>query len=267
MFKSLISPSPSITGFSLVIFFPSSDISTSLSLSLFTNNHSLKNIGYLYSEGLNPVISNSTQENSSEIYLEQNGTLFLDEEKKQLFMDLTGGVAKKGVDVFLEDLTGFIKKYNLKKLVLVTSSSTENIEDTDIVSKEVNVYFTTNLEGFKSDVKLSDIKQAFKIPEEKRKNQTYHEMNLVGCPKSLKKLVQKFLLEDIKFLFIFSFSDIFSSLFVGYALFRKIETYIGYRKEDEIVIKKEINKMDVINFIENKGLKVERGLKDLLYSY
>ena len=112
MFKSLISPSPSITGFSLVIFFPSSDISTSLSLSLFTNNHSLKNIGYLYSEGLNPVISNSTQENSSEIYLEQNGTLFLDEEKKQLFMDLTGGVAKKGVDVFLEDLTGFIKKYN-----------------------------------------------------------------------------------------------------------------------------------------------------------
>ena len=86
------------------------------------------------------------------------------------------------------------------------TSSKDNVYDEDLISKIINIYYFSNDSDYKINLDMKNIKDAFKVKEEEKKGKKYYEMKLLeGCD-SLKRIVQKLILEKIKFLLIFGFS-------------------------------------------------------------
>ena len=165
MFKSTTSEKISFANSTLILFFPGKGNSTSFSLSLLQSNYNFNNIGYLYSEGLKSSVSYSPDGK----YLEYNGSIYYNSEKNIFILDLTGGIKSRELNDCVEELIKFIKENNFKNIYIIGASSKDNVLDEDLVSKKINIYYLSNDPECKMNLDIKNIKDAFKVEEEKRK--------------------------------------------------------------------------------------------------
>jgi hypothetical protein len=259
MFKSKTSDKIDFSNTTLVLFFPGKGNSTSFALSLLKSNYDFKNIGYLYSEYLASSVSNSSDGKS----LEFNGTFYFNSSKKLTILDLTGGVKSRELNEFADELIKFIKDSKFSKIYIVGSSSKDNVLDEDLLSKIINIYYLTNDSSEQIKCNIKNIKDAFKVKDEERKGKTYYEMNLVESCDSLKRVVQKLILEKMKFLFIFGFAEPLFDPFCGLGLFNKISLLLGLNNADKEVNKVELDNLSILDHFEKQGIKIDNSWKIL----
>ncbi len=260
MFKSKTSEKIDFSNTTLILFFPGKGNSTSFALSLLkSNNSNFKNIGYLYSEGLSNSVNYSTDGKS----LEFNGSFYFNSSKKLTILDLTGGIKSRELNDFVDELIKFIKESKFSKIYIVGSSSKDNAYDEDLLSKIINIYYLATDSGDYSKYNMKNIKDAFKVKDEERKGKTYFEMTLVESCDSLKRVVQKLILEKIQFLFIFGFADALFDPFCGMALYKKISLILGLSDKDEKVSKLELDNISILENFEKQGVKIDKYWKIL----
>ena len=259
MFKSTISEKISFSDSSLLLFFPGKGRSTSFSLSLLKINFNFKNIGYLYSE----TLLSSVNYSSDCKCLEFNGSIYYNSEKNIFLLNLTEGIKSRELNDFVEELIKFIRENNFKNIYIIGASSKDNVLDEDLISKKINIYYLTNDSQYKMDLDIRNIKEAFKIEEERRKGKKYYEMNLLESCNSLKRFVQKLILEKINFLLIFGFSGGMFDPFCGLGLYHKISLLTGLKGKDEKVEREELNDIEILNNFEKKGIKIDNSWKIL----
>ena len=259
MFKSKTSDKIDFSNTTLVLFFPGKGNSTSFALSLLKSNYDFKNIGYLYSEYLTSSVSNSSDGKS----LEFNGTFYFNSSKKLTILDITGGVKSRELNEFADELIKFIKDSKFSKIYIVGSSSKDNVLDEDLLSKIINIYYLTNDSSEQIKCNIKNIKDAFKVKDEERKGKTYYEMNLVESCDSLKRVVQKLILEKMKFLFIFGFAEPLFDPFCGLGLFNKISLLLGLNNADKEVNKVELDNLSILDHFEKQGIKIDNSWKIL----
>lgn len=261
MFKSTLSEKVNFADSSLILFFPSKGNSTSFSLSLLKSNFEFKNVGYLYSECLSSSVSYSTDGKS----LEFNGSMYYNTSKKTFILDLTGGIKSRELNDFVEELIKFIRESKFKNIYIVGASSKDNVYDVDLVSKIINIYYLTNDPEYKMNFDIKNIKDAFKVKDEERKGKKYYEMNLLENCDSLKRVVQKLILEKINFLLIFGFYGGMFDPFCGLGLYNKISLLIGLKDMDEKVEREELDNIGILNNFEKKGIKIDNSWKILFH--
>ena len=259
MFKSKTSEKISFENTTLILFFPGKGNSTSFALSLLKSNYEFKNIGYLYSESLSNSVNYSTDGNS----LEFNGSFYFNSSKKLILLDLTSGVKIRELNDFVEEIIKFIKDSKFSKIFIVGSSAKDNVLDVDLVSKIINIYYLTNDTNEKNTYNMKNIKDAFKLKDEERKGKTYYEMNLLESCDSLKRVVQKLILEKIKFMLIFGFGDPMFDPFCGLGLYRKLSLILGFTDKDEQVTKVELDNVSILDNFEKQGIKIDKYWKIL----
>ena len=261
MFKSKVSETISFPESSLILFFQGKGNSTSFALSLLKSNHDFKNIGYLYSEYLSSSVSYSSDINS----LEFNGSIYYNNKKNIFLLDLTGGIKSRHLNDFTEELIKFIKDNKFKNIYLMGTSTKDNVYDEDLISKIINIYYFSNDSDYKINLDMKNIKDAFKVKEEEKKGKKYYEMKLLeGCD-SLKRIVQKLILEKIKFLLIFGFSGGMFDPFCALGLYNKISVLIGLKEKDEKVQREELDNISILNSFEKKGIKIDNSWKILFH--
>ena len=152
---------------------------------------------------------------------------------------------------------------NLAKYILLVSSSKDNVNDIDLVSKIINIYYLTNDSEAKINCNMKTIKEAFKVTDEERKGKNYYEMSLLESCDALKRVVQKLILEKIKFLLIFGFADPLFDPFCGLGLYKKLSLLLGFTDKDEEVKKVELDNVSILNSFEKQGIKIENYWKIL----
>lgn len=260
MFKQKIPEKISFKNKILVLFFPGKGNSTVFTLSLLTTNYPFKNIGYLFSEYLSSSVSYSENGKGE---LEFNGTFFLNEPKNIILLNLTGGIKNKYLSEFAEELTNFIKLNNFKEIYIIGASGKDEANDIDLVSKKINIYYLTNNTEFQNICNMKSIKEAFKEEEKKRKGKTYYEMNLIDGCESLKRVVQKLILEKIKFVFIFGFANPLFDPFCAMGLYWKTAKLTGLGEKDEEVNRVELDNIQIIDNFKNQGVKINECWKTL----
>lgn len=259
MFKSKTSEIISFANTTLILFFPGKGNSTSFSLSLLKSNYDFQNIGYLYSESLSNSVNYSPDGKS----LEFNGSVYFNSTKKLILLDLTSGVKNRELTNFVEELIKFIKNSKFSKIYIIGSSSKDNVLDVDLVSKIINIYYLTNDSNEKNTYNMKNIKDAFKATDEERKGKTYYEMNLLESCDTLKRIVQKLILEKIKFLFIFGFAEPLFDPFCGLGLYKKLALILGFSDKDEQVNKVQLDNLSILNHFEKQGVKIDKHWKIL----
>ena len=260
MFKSKTSEKIDFSNTNLILFVPGKGNSTSFAISLLkSNNNDFKNIGYLYSEGLTSSVNYSTDGKS----LEFNGSFYFNSSKKLTILDLTGGIKSRELNVFVEELIKFIKESKFIKVYIVGSSSKDNAYDEDLLSKIINIYYLTNDSGDYTKYNMKNIKDAFKVKDTERKVKTYYEMSLLESCDSLKRIIQKLILEKIQFLLIFGFADTMFDPFCGMGLFKKISLILGLSDKDEKVTKVEMDNISILEHFEKQGIKIDKYWKIL----
>jgi hypothetical protein len=259
MFKSTITEKIPFANSTLILFFPGKGNSTSFSLSLLQSNYNFNNIGYLYSEGLKSSVSYSPDGK----HLEYNGSIYYNSEKNIFILDLTGGIKSRELNDCVEELIKFIKENNFKNIYIIGASSKDNVLDEDLVSKKINIYYLSNDPECKMNLDLKNIKDAFKVEEEKRKGKKYYEMSLLESCDSLKRFVQKLILDKINFLLIFGFAGGMFDPFCGLGLFNKISLLTGLNNKDEKVEREELDNIGILNNFEKKGIKIDNSWKIL----
>ena len=260
MFKSKTSEKIDFSNTNLILFVPGKGNSTSFAISLLkSNNNDFKNIGYLYSEGLTSSVNYSTDGKS----LEFNGSLYFNSSKKLTILDLTGGIKSRELNNFVDELIKLIKESKFSKIFIVASSSKDNAYDEDLLSKIINIYYlATDSEDY-TKYNMKNIKDAFKVKDEERKGKTYYEMSLLESCDSLKRVVQKLILEKIKFLLIFGFADAMFDPFCGMGLYNKISLILGFSDKDEKVTKVEMDNISILENFEKQGVKIDKHWKIL----
>jgi len=241
MFKSKTSEKVSFENTSLILFFSGKGNSTSFALSLLKSNNDFKNVGYFYSECLSSSVNYSSDGKS----LEFNGSFYINEAKKLTILDLTGGVKSRELNDFVEELIKFIKDSKFSKIYIIGSSSKDNVFDVDLVSKLVNIYYL----------------RAFKVTDEERKGKTYYEMSLLESCDSLQRVVQKLILEKIKFLLVFGFAEPMFDPYCGMGLYKKLSVLLGLTDKDEDVTKVELDNVSILNYFEKQGVKIDNYWK------
>ena len=259
MFKPKTSENISFANTTLILFFPGKGNSTSFALSLLKSNYDFQNIGYLYSESLSNSVNYSPDGKS----LEFNGSVYFNSEKKIILLDLTSGVKNRELNNFVEELIKFIKDSKFSKIYVIGSSSKDNVLDVDLVSKIINIYYLTNDTNEKNVYNMKSIKDAFKATDEERKGKTYYEMNLLESCDTLKRVIQKLILEKIKFLFIFGFAEPLFDPFCGLGLYKKLALILGFSDKDEQVNKVQLDNLSILNHFEKQGLKIDKYWKIL----
>ena len=110
---------------------------------------------------------------------------------------------------------------------------------------------------------MKNIKDAFKVKDEERKGKTYYEMSLLESCDSLKRVVQKLILEKIKFLFIFGFAEPMFDPFCGLGLYNKISLILGLNDKDKEVNRVELDNYSILTHFEKQGLKIDNSWKIL----
>ena len=110
---------------------------------------------------------------------------------------------------------------------------------------------------------MKSIKDAFKAKDEERKGKTYYEMNLLESCDTLKRVIQKLILEKIKFLFIFGFAEPLFDPFCGLGLYKKLALILGFSDKDEQVNKVQLDNLSILNHFEKQGLKIDKYWKIL----
>ena len=261
MFKSKVSETITFPESSLILFFPGKGNSTSFALSLLKSNHDFKNIGYLYSEYLSSSVSYSSDINS----LEFNGSIYHNNKKNTFLLDLTGGVKSRNLNDFTEELIKFIKDNKFKNIYAMGASTKDNVYDEDLISKIINIYYFSNDAECKINLDMKNIKDAFKVKEEEKKGKKYYEMKLLEDCDLLKRIVQKLILEKIKFLLIFGFTGGMFDPFCGLGLYNKISVLIGLKEKDEKVEREELDNIGILNNFEKKGIKIDNSWKILFH--
>ena len=259
MFKSKTSEKVIFSNTTLILFFAGKGNSTSFALSLLKSNQEFQNIGYLYSEYLSSSVNYSPDGKS----LEFNGSFYFNSSKKLIILDLTGGIKSRELNEFVEELINFIKENKFSKIYIVGSSSKDNANDIDLVSKIINIYYLTNDSEEKINCNMKTIKEAFKLSDEERKGKNYYEMSLLESCDSLKRVVQSLILEKIKFLLIFGFADPMFDPFCGLGLYKKLSLLLGFTDKDEEVKKVELDNISILNSFEKEGIKIENYWKIL----
>ena len=259
MFKSKTSEKLDFSQSILILFFPGKGNSTSFAQSLLQSNNEFKNLGYLYSDYL---ISSANYSNSGKS-LEFNGSIYFNSSKKITILDLTGGIKKRKLNEFTEELLKFIKDSKFSKIYIVGSSSKDNVFDADLISKSINIYYCSNDSYDYSKYNMNTIKEAFKVTEEERKGKNYYEMNLLESCDSLKRVVQKLILEKIKFCMIFGFAEPMFDPFCGLALYKKLSLILGFSDKDEKVSKIELDNVSILLNFEKQGIKIDNYWKIL----
>ena len=259
MFKSKTSDKITFENSTLVVFFSGNGNSTSFALSLLKSNFDFKNIGYLYCESLGNSVSYSPDEKS----LEFNGSIYHNSSKNLFLLDLTGGVKSRNLAEFSEDFLKFVKENKFGKIIIVGVSDKVNVSDADLISKKANSYYLTNDSELKINCNMKEIKEAFKAKEEDRKGKKYYEMNLIDSCDDIRRVVQKLILEKIKFLFIFSFGDDMFDPFCALELYNKLCLLTGLKTKDEEVSRIELDPIKILENFESKGIKIEKYWKVL----
>jgi len=259
MFKSKTPEKVDFSNTTLVLFFPGKGNSTSFALSLLRSNNDFKNIGYLYSECLSSSVSYSSDGKS----LEFNGSIYFNSSKKLTILDLTGGVKSRELNDFVDELVKFINDSKFSKIYIVGSSSKDNVFDADLVSKLINIYYLTNDPSVTIKCNMKSIKDAFKVEDEERKGKNYYEMSLLEDCDSLKRVVQKLILEKIKFVLIFGFAEPMFDPFCGLGLYKKISLLLELTDKDEDVTKVELDNYSILNTFEKQGIKIDNSWKIL----
>lgn len=261
MFKSKVSETITFPESSLILFFPGKGNSTSFALSLLKSNHDFKNIGYLYSEYLSSSVSYSSDINS----LEFNGSIYHNNKINTFLLDLTGGVKSRNLNDFTEELIKFIKENKFKNIYAMGASTKDNVYDEDLISKIINIYYFSNDAECKINLDMKNIKDAFKVKEEEKKGKKYYEMKLLEDCDLLKRIVQKLILEKIKFLLIFGFTGGMFDPFCGLGLYNKISVLMGLKEKDEKVEREELDNIGILNNFEKKGIKIDNSWKILFH--
>lgn len=257
MFKSKTSEKFIFSNTSLILFFPGKGNSTSFSLSLLKSNYDFKNIGYFYSEYLSSSVSYSNDGNN----LEFNGSFYYNSAKQLTILDLTGGIKSRELNEFVDELITFIKESKFIKIYIIGASSKDNVYDVDLVSKLINIYYFTNDLNEKINYNIKNIKEAFKVKEEEKKGKNYYELGLLESCDSLKRVVQKLILEKIKFLLIFGFAEPMFDPFCGMGLYKKIALVLGLSDKDEEITKVEEDNISILNNFEKQGVKIDNYWK------
>ena len=259
MFKPKESKKVNFANTTLILFFPGKGNSTAFALSLLKSNYDFQNIGYLYSESLSNSVNYSTDGKS----LEFNGSLYFNSSTNIILLDLTGGVKNRELNDFVEEIIKFIKDSKFGKIYIVGTSSKDNVLDVDLVSKIINIYYLTNDTDLKKTYNMKNIKEAFNLKDEERKGKIYYEMNLLESCDTLKRVVQKLILEKIKFMFIFGFSEPLFDPFCGLGLYRKLGLILGLNDKDEQTTKVELDNLSILNHFEKQGVKIDKYWKIL----
>lgn len=259
MFKSKTSEKINFANTTLILFFPGKGNSTSFALSLLKSNYEFKNVGYFYSEYLSSSVCYSSDKQS----LEFNGSFYYNSTKKLTILDLTGGIKSRELNEFVDELIKFLKESNFNKIYIVGSSSKDNVCDADLVSKLINIYYCTNDPNEKNNYNMKNIKEAFKVKDEERKGKTYFEMKLLDSCDSLQRVVQKLILEKIKFMLIFGFAEPMFDPFCGIGLYRKMSLILGFSNKDEDVTKVELDNVGILDHFEKQGVKIDNYWKIL----
>ena len=244
----------------LLLIFSSNGNASNIATTLLIKNYPFEKIGFYYSQFMSHGVCESEDGT-----LEFNGSLFFNENKKILILDLSGGIPKNNWYNFNEEFFKFLNENSFKEIYILSSSDKENLTDKEIKSNVINIYYETNKKDFKCD-SMKKIQEAYEIEENKKENKIYYELGLVEISESEQKILQKMILDKINFIFIFTFSDDVFDPFTGLALFYKISFLLGFSDKDEKVLKKEINLIDYLGEIEKNGLKIEPSWKILLTS-
>ena len=261
MFKSKVSEAISFVDSTLIIFFPGKGNSTSFALSLLKSNYEFSNIGYLYTESLASSVSYSPDGKN----LEFNGSIYYNNKKNIFLLDLTGGVKSRELNNFTEELIKFINDNKFKNIYIMGASTKDNVFDEDLISKIINIYYFSNNDELKINLDMKNIKDAFKVKDEERKGKKYYEMKLLeGCD-TMKRFVQKLILEKVKFLLIFGFAGGMFDPFCGLGLYNKISVLLGLKEKDEKVEREELDNIGILNNFEKKGIKIDNSWKILFH--
>ena len=145
------------------------------------------------------------------------------------------------------------------------ASTKDNVFDEDLISKIINIYYFSNDDELKINSDMKNIKDAFKVKDEERKGKKYYEMKLLeGCD-TMKRFVQKLILEKIKFLLIFGFAGGMFDPFCGLGLYNKISVLLGLKEKDEKVEREELDNIGILNNFEKKGIKIDNSWKILFH--
>ena len=88
-------------------------------------------------------------------------------------------------------------------------------------------------------------------------------MKLLDSCDSLQRVVQKLILEKIKFMLIFGFAEPMFDPFCGMGLYRKMSLILGFSNKDEDVTKVELDNVGILDHFEKQGVKIDNYWKIL----
>jgi len=86
-------------------------------------------------------------------------------------------------------------------------------------------------------------------------------MSLLESCDSLQRVVQKLILEKIKFLLVFGFAEPMFDPYCGMGLYKKLSVLLGLTDKDEDVTKVELDNVSILNYFEKQGVKIDNYWK------
>lgn len=235
----------------IIISFPSEGSSPAFCLSLLTSNYHFTSIGYYYSEYCSQAISYCPK--SSSLFF--NGEVFFNSEAQLSLINFRSSAISVYQDKFHAELIAFIKDKEFKNVIILGSISKHNMNDFEIQSRNVNVYHISNNDSFNYDASsILNFKNVFPV---ENRTKTYEEMKYVEGCSAAKKFIQALVLEKMKFLFIFAFSDQLFDPLSGFCIYNKIESLLQLKKDNLVTLpKKNLGIREVLSEIA-KSIKVD----------
>ena len=112
-----LSKTVDIKNSTLILIFSSNGNASNIASTLLVKNYPFENIGFYYSQ----YMSHSVCENGNG-NLEFNGSLFFNENKKILILDLSGGISKNNWYEFNEEFFKFLNDNKFKEIYILSSS-------------------------------------------------------------------------------------------------------------------------------------------------
>lgn len=260
MFKKTTTSNFSFNDSTILIMLPGEGKSSQFCLSLLKQEYDIENVGYLYSEFMNYQAGYQAEEDSIPSF---NGQIYYYKTNHITILDLSYGINISKIHCFFFELKHFVEENKFKDIYVLSSCSRDNCSDFELMSTDINVYSLVNGSQIEQNCNLLSFKDSYKINELSREGKKFKEMLcLEGCDEA-QRLIQNFLIEKQKFIFLFVFADSLFDPLAGLSLFNKIRYLLKLVQNDEKVIKKNLPKSEQLEEI-SKTIKISQKWKNYL---
>ena len=235
----------------LLLAFSSAGMSGTFAASLLINNHPFENIGFFHSEYINNfAVSNEKGETK------YNGEVYYSKQDKITLINFIGGCFKDTKKLFFEEVGKFYQENKMNKLIIFGGIGKDFLNDTEINSKNVEVYFLSNDKCFNGQFhSMKSFENLVNIEDKKHHLQEMKFMEKTGTAKELAKYLHK---NDLPFQYLFAYSEVLFDPQAGLALYFKLAFILNLKEEVKAIEKHKDNFLDYLEKLEKEhNLKFE----------